>query len=161
MGHRGAGSDSRAWRSGVLALAIVGAAAAAWGGAPVPAAAQDGAAEASAIVRVSLLDDAGHEIPLGGPTLSFEQSTSFTTTVGDHEHAVTLSLHRGPDAESVALGLEYAKDGGTVIAAKQLRAQLGKPASLRSADGSAKLVVLVSPRGKLDVGDSDDPLDGM
>ncbi len=161
MGHRGARSFLGSWRARGLALMVCGAATAAWGTVPRAAAAQDAAAQTSAVVRVSLLDDAGNEIPLGGPTLAFEQSASFTTTVGDHEHAVTLSLHRGADADSVALGLQYAKDGGTVITAKQLRAQLGKPSSLQSADGSAKLVVLVSPRVKLDVGDSDDPLDGM
>ncbi|MBL8948575.1 MAG: hypothetical protein JNK45_35715, partial [Myxococcales bacterium] len=80
---------------------------------PTPAAEQT--APTAALVKVRVVDEAGHEVTLGGHTVKFDETATVRATIDEHEHAVTLALTAGADAASLSVGAEYAKDGGTLV----------------------------------------------
>ena len=71
---------------------------------------------------------------------------------------VSFALTAGADAASLSVGAEYAKDGGTLVDADGVAAKIGVPISITGKDGKSKIVLVIEPRKKLELGEGDDPL---
>jgi predicted sugar kinase len=115
-------------------------------------------APTAALVKVRVVDEAGHEVTLGGHTVKLDETATVRATIDEHEHAVTLALTAGTDAASLSVGAEYAKDGGMLVDADGVAAKLGVPISIAGKDGKSKIVLVIEPRKKLELGEGDDPL---
>jgi hypothetical protein len=147
------------WGALVLGLVIAGAAG------PRAATAGESKAEQKledmARVSVTLADAAGGQISLVDQPVRWSETATLMAKVGEHEHKVQLTLRPGEDKASVKAVLKYAKDGKTVIQEKDLGVRVTEPKRVESSDGQASVTFVVQvPRGKIEVGDTTDPIGG-
>jgi hypothetical protein len=123
--------------------------------------ADEAKAPTTAIVKLTVIDESGAQIALGGHTIKWDEKAELVIDVGDHQHAVALDLRRGASENAVDLAVAYARDGKTVVDAKKVAAKLGQPRKVASADGKNAVVFVVEQRGEIAVEDDDDPLGGI
>jgi hypothetical protein len=117
--------------------------------------------EERARVSVTLADAGGGQISLVDQPVRWAETATLMAKVGEHEHKVQLTLRQGDDKASVKAVLKYAKDGKTVIQEKDIGARVTEPKRIESSDGQASVTFVVQvPRGKIEIGDTDDPLAG-
>ena len=117
--------------------------------------------EDMARVSVTVADANGGQISLVDQPVRWSETATLTAKVGEHEHKVQLTLRPGEDKASVKAVLKYAKNGKTVIQEKDLGARVTEPKRVESSDGQASVTFVVQvPRGKIEVGDTNDPLAG-
>lgn len=117
--------------------------------------------EEMAKVSVTLADATGGQISLVDQPVRWSETATLMAKVGEHEHKVQLTLKPGADKASVTAVLKYAKDGKTVIQEKDLGVRVTEPKRVESSDGQASVTFVVQvPRGKIEVGDTSDPIAG-
>lgn len=147
--------------STVLALATV-----LLGASPAEATADDGtAAVTTAEVEVRILETDGPQLALPDHAIDLGQDAELVAQGNGHEHRIKMKLtSKGESADQVRLALGYERDGSIVIARKEIDARSHAPAVLTSTDGKIKVEVTIKPRvprGKIDMPDGNDPLDGV
>ena len=122
--------------------------------------ADEAKAPTTAIVKVTVIDETGAQIALGGHTIKWDEKAELLIEAGDHQHALALAVHRGSE-NAIDLAVAYARDGKTVVDAKKVAAKLGQPRKVASADGKNAVVFVVENRSDIEVQDDDDPLGGI
>jgi hypothetical protein len=124
-------------------------------------AADEAKAPTTAIVKLTVIDETGAQVALGGHTVKWDESSELVIDAGDHHHAVALALHHGSAENAVDLAVAWSRDGKTVVDAKKVTAKLGESRKVAAADGKFAVVFVVESRGEIAVEDDDDPLGGI
>jgi hypothetical protein len=125
--------------------------------------AADSPAPEAARVEIALSDADGNTVEMVGQNLSWNQTHRLRESVDDHQYGVSIAMKRG-EGDKLTIALSYERDGAMVVERHDVRAKLAEPVRLASKAGDAQVVFVVRaepPRGKLDVGGSDDPLGGI
>ncbi|MBC8071420.1 MAG: hypothetical protein IAG13_24045 [Deltaproteobacteria bacterium] len=123
--------------------------------------ADEAKAPTTAIVKLTVIDETGAQVALGGHTVKWDEKAEVVIDAGDHHHAVALALHRGSAENAVDLAVAWSRDGKTVVDAKKVSAKLGESRKVAAPDGKSAVVFVVETRGQIAVEDVDDPLAGI
>ncbi len=126
-------------------------------------AADEAPAPEAARIEISLSDAEGHTVSMVGQHLSWNDTHRLHEAADDHRYDVAIAVKKG-DAGKLTVALTYEKDGATIVERHDVRAKLAEPVKLASKAGDSTVVFVVRaepPRGKLEVGGSDDPLGGL